>query len=342
MLTGFGIEDSIAGISNYQFDDIQKYDMSVTTTDPIEKSWQKQVENDLSSGIKTDAVAQMSAGELIGPDAVKSVYFVASNDARITQIIDLHLNGRAVPYPGAGEAVITQKLAKLTGVQIGDTVTISISDTERGQVKVVGLAENYVQNYVYLSGSTYADVFGAYEPKTLLVQVQDGQDEYALSTEFANTDGVANVTVVTDTRNLVDKMMVSLDYVVALVLASAAALAFIVLFNLGNINISERVREIATIKVLGFHRRETGAYVFRENIILCGMGIVFGLPLGVILHRFVMSQIQVDMVSFKCVIKPLSFLLTVALVLLFSVVTDLILRRKINRIDMAESLKSIE
>lgn len=342
VLTGFGIEDSIAGISNYQFDDIQKYDMSVTTTDPIEKSWQKQVENDLSSGIKTDAVAQMSAGELIGPNAVKSVYFVASNDARITQIIDLHLNGRAVPYPGAGEAVITQKLAKLTGVQVGDTVTISISDTERGQVKVVGLAENYVQNYVYLSGSTYADVFGAYAPKTLLVQVQDGQDEYALSTDFANTDGVANVTVVTDTRNLVDKMMVSLDYVVALVLASAAALAFIVLFNLGNINISERVREIATIKVLGFHRRETGAYVFRENIILCGMGIVFGLPLGVILHRFVMSQIQVDMVSFKCVIKPLSFLLTVALVLLFSVVTDLILRRKINRIDMAESLKSIE
>ena len=150
--------------------------MRGTTTDPIEKSWQKQVENDLRSAIETDAVAQMTAGELIGPNAAKSVYFVASNDARITQIIDLHLNGRAVPYPGAGKAVITQKLAKLTGVQVGDTVTISISDTERGQIKVVGLAENYVQNYVYLSGSTYADVFGAYEPKTLLVQVQYGKD----------------------------------------------------------------------------------------------------------------------------------------------------------------------
>ena len=105
---------------------------------------------------------------------------------------------------------------------------------------------------------------------------------------------------------------------------------------------TERIREIATIKVLGFYPRETCSYVFRENLVLTVMGIVVGLPLGVWLHRFVMQQIQVDMVSFKCVIKALSFLLTVALVLLFSVVTDLILRRKINRIDMAESLKSIE
>ena len=141
---------------------------------------------------------------------------------------------------------------------------------------------------------------------------------------------------------MIDNMMQSLNYVVALVLASAGALAFVVLFNLGNINISERVREIATIKVLGFHARETGAYVFRENVMLSLMGIVVGLPLGVLLHTFVMNQIQVDMVSFKYVIAPVSYVLTVLLVLLFTIITDIIMRRKIAHIDMAESLKSIE
>lgn len=116
-----------------------------------------------------------------------------------------------------------------------------------------------------------------------------------------------------------------------------------VLFNLGNINLTERVREIATIKVLGFHSGETGAYVFRENIILSMMGIVVGLPLqGVLLHTFVLMQIRVDMVSFKAVIAPVSFLLTVIMVVLFTVITDLVMRKKIAKIDMAESLKSIE
>ncbi len=137
-------------------------------------------------------------------------------------------------------------------------------------------------------------------------------------------------------------MMLSLNYVVALVVACAAALAFIVLFNLGNINISERVREIATIKVLGFHARESGAYVFRENIMLAIMGIVCGLPLGLALHTFVMSQIKVDLVSFKYVIRPSSYIITVILVLLFTTITDLIMRKKIAAIDMAESLKSVE
>ena len=118
--------------------------------------------------------------------------------------------------------------------------------------------------------------------------------------------------------------------------------AFIVLFNLGNINLTERVREIATIKVLGFHSGETDAYVFRENIILSMMGIVVGLPLGVLLHTFVLMQIRVDMVSFKAVIAPVSFLLTVVMVVLFTVITDLVMRKKIAKIDMAESLKSIE
>ena len=251
--------------------------------------------------------------------------------------------GETVPYPGKGEVLLTEKLAELTDIKIGDTVTVSVSDTEKAELKVAGLVENYVQNYLYMTGETYAMVADkGYEPKTLLLRVNDSADEYALSAALSKTDGVSSVSVVTDTRNMIDQMMQSLNYVVALVLISAGALAFIVLFNLGNINLTERVREIATIKVLGFHSGETGAYVFRENIILSMMGIVVGLPLGVLLHTFVLMQIRVDMVSFKAVIAPVSFLLTVVMVVLFTVITDLVMRKKIAKIDMAESLKSIE
>lgn len=238
--------------------------------------------------------------------------------------------------------VVSRKLAALTGIQAGDRVTLSLSDQEKATVTVAGLVENYVHNYVYLTGATYAEGFGSFEPRDLLIRLTRDQDEYALAAALAGEEGVSRVSVVTDTRNRIENMMRSLNYVVALVLANAAALAFVVLFNLGNINISERAREIATLKVLGFYPRETGAYVFRENILLTGAGVLLGLPLGAALHRFVMDQIQVDIVSFKYIIRPSSVLLTAALVLLFSVGTDLILRRKIAAIDMTASLKSAE
>ena len=151
-----------------------------------------------------------------------------------------------------------------------------------------------------------------------------------------------NVNVTADMRARIQNTMESMNFVVALVIGSAAALAFIVLFNLGNINISERVREIATLEVLGFYPRESGASVFRESMVLSMMGIVAGLPLGVLLHAFIIFQLKVDMVSFQVRIQPLSYVYSVAAVIVFTVCVDLIMRRKIEGIDMAESLKSIE
>lgn len=343
VLTGFGIHDSVANIANFQFDDIQKYDISVNLSDAITDDWTGELEEAHGAEMDARAVTLMASGELTGSTAAKSVYLLASDDSDITSIIDLHLNKTPVSYPGDGEIVITEKLASITGARLGDTVTVSVSDTDKAAFRVAGITENYVYNYVYMTGKTYGRAFKqAFEPKTLLLRTAEDVDEYSLAASLSNMDDVVSVSVVSDTRRTIDKMMISLNYVVALVLACAGALAFIVLFNLGNINISERVREIATIKVLGFHSRETGAYVFRENIILSMMGILCGLPLGVGLHAFVVAQIQVDMISLKYVIEPTSYLLTVFMVVLFTVITDIILRRKIARIDMAESLKSIE
>lgn len=342
VLTGFGLHDSVTNIANYQFDDIQKYDVSVTTADSVDDAFLAELEAEHSGEMDVYAAALMAAGDLRGAQAEKSVYIIASDDPNITEIIDLHLAGETVPYPGSGEILLSEKLARLVGADVGDAVTLSISDTEEAALTVSGIAENYVMNYAYMTGETYGALFGSCEPKTLLLRVAEGEDEYALAAALSNTDGVAAVSVVSDTRRMIGNMMQSLNYVVALVLASAGALAFVVLFNLGNINISERVREIATIKVLGFHARETGAYVFRESFLLSLMGIVFGLPLGILLHQFVMTQIQVDIVSFKLSITPLSYLLTVVMVLLFTFLTDRIMRGKIAKISMAESLKSVE
>ncbi|MCC8075096.1 MAG: ABC transporter permease, partial [Clostridiales bacterium] len=343
VLTGFGINDSIADIANYQYDDIQKYDLTVTYDDPITQDDLDWAAENCGGQIETQALARMWSGDLTGSEATKTVYFVASDDENITQVFDLHLDGETVAYPGTGEVLITQKLATLAGVEVGDTVTLTVNDSTRGEATVVGLVENYVYNYVYMTGETYAAVFSEdCEPETLVLRLNEDVDEHSVSAAFSGQDEVSNVSVVSDTRTAIDNMMNSLNYVVILVLACAGALAFVVLFNLGNINISERAREIATIKVLGFHARETGSYVFRENFILSLMGICCGLPLGVALHAFVIAQIQVDMVYFKTIIKPISYLLTVGMVILFTVATDLILRRKIRGIDMAESLKSVE
>lgn len=343
LVTGFGIHDSVANIANYQFDDIQKYDLIVSCTDTVSDDLISHIRENYGSQIQTEAVALMGAGDVTGSTATKSVNIVVSNDSEITNVIDLHFNETAVPYPNSGEVVLTEKLAELIGVQIGDSVTLSLGDDTRADFLVSGLAENYVNNYVYLTGDSYQQAFNEkFDAKTILIRLNEGTDEYAVSASLSNEEGVSAVSVISDTRKLIDNMMLSLNYVVALVVACAAALAFIVLFNLGNINISERVREIATIKVLGFHARESGAYVFRENIMLAIMGIICGLPLGLALHTFVMSQIKVDLVSFKYVIRPISYIITVILVLLFTTITDLIMRKKIASIDMAESLKSVE
>lgn len=163
-----------------------------------------------------------------------------------------------------------------------------------------------------------------------------------MSEKIYGFDDVMGISVNEDTKNRVGDMMVSLNYIIILVIGCAGALAFIVLFNLGNINITERVREIATIEVLGFYPRETGSYVFRENFILVLLGIAAGLPAGYVLHKFIMSQINVDAVAFNEIIEPWSYVFTVLVVLGFTFIVDIIMRRKLKKINMAEALKSVE
>lgn len=205
-------------LANFQFDDIQKYDVSAQFSDTLTEDKINEVESDHKSELDAATAVQMTSGDVTGGSITKSAYIVASDDPAITDIFDLHIDGETVPLPRQRRSAAHRKTRRAHRYKTGDTVTVSVSDTEKAELKVAGLVENYVQNYLYMTGETYAMIADkGYEPKTLLLRVNDSADEYALSAALSKTDGVSSVSVVTDTRNMIDQMMQSLNYVVALV-----------------------------------------------------------------------------------------------------------------------------
>lgn len=343
VLTGLGVRDSVVNLAEFQYGDIENHDIEVVFSDTVTEEDIDAVKDAAGAGITGSVPLYKNSVEYHTDSAVKTVYIVAAEPDSLDAYMHFELLEGEGTYPGDGEIFLSQKIAEIADVHAGDSITFTDSDAGEVTLTIAGIYENYVWHYAYMTPETYADYFGkTYEPNTMYVNTNDDETAFSAGAKLRKMDGVMNVTVVPEMKERVENMMSMMNAVVWLVIGSAGALAFIVLFNLSNINITERQREIATIKVLGFYPRETGAYVFRENLVLTLMGIVVGLPLGVWLHRFVMNQIQVDMVAFKVAIMPVSYLLSVVIVLLFLKVVDLVMRRKIDRIDMTESLKSIE
>lgn len=174
------------------------------------------------------------------------------------------------------------------------------------------------------------------------MNLADGADSHEISAALMNLEEVSNVTVNADTMERIGTMMNSLDIIVLVVILCAGGLAFIVLYNLTNINITERVREIATVKVLGFYKKETVSYVFRENMLLTALAVLPGLLLGCLLHAFVMSEIQVDLIAFDVHVRPVSYLYSALLTFVFAWIVDRFMGRKLEEISMTESLKSVD
>ena len=284
--------------------------------------------------------------DLTGRSGVKTANVVIPQDTGAAQeYIRLRTeDGEDIPWPGEEEAVISAKLARKCGIRVGDTVTLRTEDGEKLKVKVTALSRNYIYNYVYISPETWKLDNGS-DPvyKSIYIHAEEGaQENRELSEKLLACDVVSAVSVNADMLNQVNKMMGSLDAVVLLIILCAGALAFIVIYNLTNINITERIREIATIKVLGFRPKETASYVFRENVVLTALGTIVGLGAGICLHRFVMANIDVDMVAFQPRVLPFSFVKSVLLTFLFMVIVDIVMYLKLERINMAESLKSVE
>lgn len=343
VITGFGLGDSISNIADFQYDEIDVHDIEMTYATEVDEECMSDIEDILGDSIERMDCFYKSSVDYVNEGVAKVVYLEAVSEDKIEPFENFNVQKGEKGYPGMGEVMISSKLASIADINVGDEITFTFGDNKSATLTVSQVYENYVWHYAYITPETYESYFDeAYIPNTVYINLSKAADRFEIGAQLGESEGVVNVLVIEELRQRVANMMKVMNSIVWLVIFCAGALAFIVLFNLSNINITERVREIATLKVIGFFPAETGAYVFRENAVLTLMGIVVGLPLGKLLHGFVMSKVQIDIISFKTVILPSSYLLSIGAVILFLVIVDLVMRRKIEAIDMAESLKSVE
>ncbi len=349
LVAGLGINDSVKNVVNDQYDQIQLYDCSVTFDKDMNEERQERFVKRTSKETEDMIFVYHNMDDMVVGNREKDVNLVACDDpASMKTYMDLHtIDGEPVTWPQDGEAVICNNLADDYNISIGDKISLRDEDMHLVEVTVSDIYENFVYNYVLTTPSTLEAGWG-YEPevKTAYVHLKAEKDDDAAIHQSAahmmDLDRVVTVTVNNDLRNRVNNMMQSMNYVIILVVVCAGALAFIVLYNLTNINITERIREIATIKVLGFYPKETSAYVFRENIFLTAISALVGLGLGKWLLSFIVAQIQVDLMCFKDEISLLSYTLAFVLTFVFSALVSVAMYGKLNKISMTESLKSIE
>ena len=248
-----------------------------------------------------------------------------------------------IEITGGTMTTLSGEIDKIASYAVGDEIRLRTDSGATMYVTVSAVCDNYVNNYAYIHPDTYTQQLGgAAEYQTLFLHAHEGADPYEEGAKLADDEDVSRVSVNEASREQVLQMLSRLDYLVVIVVVCAGALAFIVLYNLTNINITERIREIATIKVLGFYRKETASYVFREIYILAALGGLAGVLLGKALHAFVMAQVQIDAVYFPCIIHSMTYVYAVALTIGFTVLISMAMRGRLHKIDMAESLKSVE
>lgn len=347
MLTGFGLQNSISSILPKQFGEIFIYDAVAAVEDDIAPADMEVLNRQLDENPhiqKHMGILQKTYDVTNGKTVKNANLFVPQRPGEIDEYVTLRtrVGGDALTLPEDG-VVITEKLAKMLDLKAGSAITINLPDGGSVQANVSGVTENYASHYVYLSPDCYERLFGKQPVYNCVMMNTDGEEvQKPLSEELINLDHVLGVSFVEDIGSRFRDVLGSLNYVVLAVIISAGVLAFIVLYNLVNINVSERIRELATIKVLGFYDGEVSAYVYRENIACTFMGIGAGLIGGIFLEHFVVQTAEVDMVMFMPNINPMSFVWAGVLTLAFTLIVNVVLHFTLKKIDMVESLKSIE
>lgn len=345
VVTGLGVRDSITNLPSDQYERIQVYDLKITLRD----EWTPEIETEIvevgAERIEEYLRVAESNIDIVTEDAIKSINLVVVEDGQnLSPFVKLYSpEDEILAFPENAQCIISHKVAGEMGLTIGDKVVLQDEDMRSMELELSQTFKNYLYNYAYMTTETYEKYIGeAPKYKTIYVNVAQGTDEHALAAEIMQLDDVAAVSVISDDQERFENMLESMDLIVGVIILCAAGLAFIVLYNLTNINITERIREIATIKVLGFYKAETASYVFRENLALTFIGALVGLVLGSWLHSFVMNQIVVDQVAFEIRITPISYVLSVILTFIFANLVNTAMRGKLDRVSMTESLKSVD
>lgn len=348
LVTGFGLRDSIIDLAEIQYDNIQLYDAMITFsgTDEEKEDLGQWLEDE--KDVAASTMVHMEMVDVSTEEGNGEVYLCVPENKEDFQTMTVLQNRTSEEvYTLDGEGLLlTEWMADTLGVSAGDSITMEKEDGSSSQeVQVMGVVENYIMNYAYMSPQYYEKIYG--EPAEFEVMyvefTSEGQErENELGSEILQQPGVYNVSYTSDTKREINDMLQALVLVIIVLIVTAALLAFVVLYNLNNVNITERRRELATLKVLGFYDQEVAAYVYHENIILTLMGIVVGVGLGTLLHQYIIHTIRVDMVMFGQHVSLVSFLISAVLTAVFSAFVNFVMYFKLKEINMVESLKSVE
>ena len=349
LVAGFGLKDSITAVASKQYDEINKYEMVIDLKDSI-GTGESTKSIDTVRGdsriedyilIKEQAMdigkgnSEELANLIVPKDIDKIRDFIILRNRETGENLFIEEDG----------VIISEKLAQLLNVSVGDEIYIKDENNIKRTVNITGITENYVNHFVYLSPNLYEEVFGEdIEYKRILAKTTNIEKAFEdkLSRALLKNDDIGSIEFITGISKDFNDTLDSLDSVIMVLIVSAGALAFVVLYNLTNINISERIREIATIKVLGFYDEEVSKYVYRENRILTLMGTVLGLVMGIFLHKFIIKTTEIEFIMFGREIRNISFVYSAILTLVFAALVDFVMYFKLKRIDMVESLKSID
>ncbi|MGK0551567.1 FtsX-like permease family protein [Enterococcus faecalis] len=351
LIVGFGLKDSISDIGKLQFNKIWHY-QAVVTFDKEPAGQQKTAYQRTVADISDLKATLPISSELMKTTNTKgstqnvSIY-VPKKPQDIQTYILLNDRKTGTVYQLADDgAIINEKLAKLYQCKVGDTISLKTSQNQTYKIKVSAIAENYAAHFVYLTPSYYEKVFKKqplYNAEFLLFKHSLSEKrEAALGKQLLAVPDVLNVSFLSSMNQSLDDMLKSLNIVIWVLILVSGSLALIVLYNLTNINISERIRELSTIKVLGFYDQEVTMYVYRENISLTLLGIIVGCFFGKILHSYILATVEVDMVMFSPNIHWFSYLYAALITMAFALLVMVIMHRKLKTIDMIEALKSNE
>ena len=347
MLIGFGIRDSISNMVDINFKEIIQYDGMVS------------FEDDASEQVKAEALKEIQSTENVTDAHIGFVYTTKTYDDKVDETASVHvfdqeginrefnlrtrIGHKPISLTDDG-VIINEKLAENLGVHIGGQITIEDEDGNPHQAKVSGITEMYINHFVIMSRQYYKEVFGKEAGSNIIYLSTTGDDaaQKLLANDLSTIQGVEGVSLYSGLLDNFNSMVKGLNGIIWVLIISSMLLAFVVLSNLITVNISERQREIATLKVLGFRRSEVKKYIFKENNLLAGIGGIVGIPVGIALHRYIMRTVEMDHLMFGRNIEWTSFFYAFVLTILFSVIVNRMMTKRLNDIRMVESLKSVE
>lgn len=349
ILTGFGIKDSVTRILPNQFDKIFCYDFQITLKESLSQEEKNQAINEIKNDSRTDKIAKvyMTSGELINNNHSENVQIIVPEDELalegIININNVKTHERIKLKDN--EISITDKVSQLLDVKIGDTIKLKNADGTELEVKISDITENYVSHYIFMNKTTYEQLYqNNYDSNVVLTKnIQLTEEESnQFATEIMNKKEVSAVRNISSMADSIQNMMSLLNYVVVILIIAAGLLAFVVLYNLANVNISERIRELATIKVLGFYDKEVYTYVTKETVILTIIGIILGLGAGYLLNYYILGTCEINILRFVKTIEPISYVYAAGITIIFTIIVNIVTYFSLKKINMIESLKSIE